>query len=132
MISGDIYSASAMSFSLCRQRRSPLFQHRNNVGGMSVLLHHAATSLINFTPSAVRSQRGDLSPSVKFQTSSHRSPVAHITKPEFQVRWRWQPNDIAIWDNRVTQHYANADYLPQRRIMHRATILGDIPFYRAG
>ncbi len=35
---------------------------------------------------------------------------AHITKPEFQVRWRWQPNDIAIWDNRVTQHYANADY----------------------
>ncbi|WP_434526749.1 ATP-binding cassette domain-containing protein [Photorhabdus asymbiotica] len=37
---------------------------------------------------------------------------AHITKPEFQVRWRWQENDIAIWDNRVTQHYANADYLP--------------------
>ena len=49
---------------------------------------------------------------------------AHITKPEFQVRWRWQENDVAIWDNRVTQHYANADYLPQRRIMHRATILG--------
>jgi taurine dioxygenase len=49
---------------------------------------------------------------------------AHITKPEFQVRWRWQPNDVAIWDNRVTQHYANADYLPQRRIMHRATISG--------
>jgi taurine dioxygenase len=56
---------------------------------------------------------------------------AHITKPEFQVRWRWQENDIAIWDNRVTQHYANADYLPQRRIMHRATILGDKPFYKA-
>lgn len=55
---------------------------------------------------------------------------AHITKPEFQVRWRWQENDIAIWDNRVTQHYANADYMPQRRIMHRATILGDKPFWR--
>ncbi|MED5759619.1 TauD/TfdA family dioxygenase [Enterobacter roggenkampii] len=55
---------------------------------------------------------------------------AHITKPEFQVRWRWQENDLAIWDNRVTQHYANADYLPQRRIMQRATILGDKPFYR--
>ncbi|MCE9920162.1 TauD/TfdA family dioxygenase, partial [Hafnia paralvei] len=54
----------------------------------------------------------------------------HTTKPEFQVRWRWQQDDIAIWDNRVTQHYANADYLPQRRIMHRATILGDKPFYR--
>lgn len=57
---------------------------------------------------------------------------AHITKPEFQVRWRWQPNDIAIWDNRVTQHYANADYLPQRRIMHRATILGIFRFIRRG
>ncbi|VTO19544.1 alpha-ketoglutarate-dependent taurine dioxygenase [Klebsiella variicola] len=57
---------------------------------------------------------------------------AHVTKPEFQVRWRWQPNDVAIWDNRVTQHYANADYLPQRRIMHRATILGDKPYYRRG
>ncbi|QKJ85340.1 Alpha-ketoglutarate-dependent taurine dioxygenase [Paramixta manurensis] len=56
---------------------------------------------------------------------------AHITKPEFQVRWRWQENDVAIWDNRVTQHYANADYLPARRVMHRATILGDKPFFRA-
>jgi len=53
---------------------------------------------------------------------------AHATKPEFQVRWRWQPNDVAIWDNRVTQHYANADYYPARRIMHRATVLGDRPF----
>ena len=52
----------------------------------------------------------------------------HTAKPEFQVRWRWQPNDVAIWDNRVTQHYANADYYPARRIMHRATVLGDKPF----
>ncbi|MDE1185592.1 MAG: taurine dioxygenase [Pantoea sp.] len=52
---------------------------------------------------------------------------AHITKPEFQVRWRWQENDVAIWDNRVTQHYANADYSPARRVMHRATVLGDKP-----
>lgn len=52
---------------------------------------------------------------------------AHATKPEFQVRWRWQPDDIAIWDNRVTQHYANADYYPARRVMHRATVLGDVP-----
>ena len=56
----------------------------------------------------------------------------HITKPDFQIRWRWQPNDVAIWDNRVAQHYANADYPPQRRIMHQATILGDKPYYRAG
>ncbi|WP_343553823.1 taurine dioxygenase [Pantoea sp.] len=53
---------------------------------------------------------------------------AHTAKPEFQVRWRWQENDVAIWDNRVTQHYANADYYPARRVMHRATVLGDKPF----
>ena len=55
----------------------------------------------------------------------------HIQKPEFQVRWRWKTNSIAFWDNRVTQHYAVNDYLPNRRVMHRATILGDKPFHRA-
>jgi taurine dioxygenase len=53
---------------------------------------------------------------------------AHFAKPEFSVRWRWQPGDIAFWDNRVTQHYAVDDYRPAHRIMHRATILGDKPF----
>jgi taurine dioxygenase len=53
---------------------------------------------------------------------------AHVTRPEFTIRWRWQENDVAFWDNRVTQHYAVDDYRPQRRVMHRATILGDVPF----
>jgi taurine dioxygenase len=53
---------------------------------------------------------------------------AHATRPEFTMRWRWQENDVAFWDNRVTQHYAVDDYRPQRRVMHRATILGDVPF----
>jgi taurine dioxygenase len=56
---------------------------------------------------------------------------AHIQKPEFQCRWRWKPNAIAFWDNRITQHYAVNDYLPNRRVMHRATILGDRPFHRS-
>ena len=55
----------------------------------------------------------------------------HIQKPEYQVRWTWKPNAIAFWDNRITQHYAVNDYLPHRRIMNRATILGDRPFNRA-
>jgi taurine dioxygenase len=55
----------------------------------------------------------------------------HIQKPEYQVRWRWKLNAIAFWDNRITQHYAVNDYLPHRRIMNRATILGDRPFNRA-
>lgn len=51
-----------------------------------------------------------------------------IAKPEFTVRWKWKSFDLAFWDNRLTQHYASANYLPNRRIMHRATILGDVPF----
>ncbi|UVJ43864.1 taurine dioxygenase [Pseudomonas sp. LS1212] len=53
---------------------------------------------------------------------------SHATRPELTIRWRWQENDVAFWDNRVTQHYAVDDYRPQRRVMHRATILGDRPF----
>ena len=50
---------------------------------------------------------------------------AHV--PEFQVRWRWTPNSIAIWDNRSTQHYAVMDYPPCHRKMERAGIIGDVP-----
>lgn len=53
---------------------------------------------------------------------------AHATRPEYTIRWRWKENDVAFWDNRVTQHYAVDDYRPNRRVMHRATILGDAPF----
>jgi taurine dioxygenase len=60
-----------------------------------------------------------------------RQLFTHIAKPEHTVRWRWKLGDIAFWDNRLTQHYATADYLPARRVMHRATIMGDAPYYRA-
>jgi taurine dioxygenase len=55
---------------------------------------------------------------------------AHTTRPEFTIRWRWQKDDIAFWDNRVTQHHAVDDYRPARRVMQRATVLGDVPFFR--
>ena len=48
--------------------------------------------------------------------------------PEYQVRWRWKPNSIAIWDNRSTQHYAVMDYPPCHRKMERAGIVGDKPY----
>ncbi|MCX4912206.1 TauD/TfdA family dioxygenase [Streptomyces sp. NBC_00687] len=44
--------------------------------------------------------------------------------PEFQVRFRWEPDSIAIWDNIATQHYAVNDYFPQRRVMERIAIAG--------
>jgi len=49
----------------------------------------------------------------------------HISKPEFQVRFRWRNNSVAIWDNRITQHYAVLDYLPNIRHMQRVTVLND-------
>ena len=39
---------------------------------------------------------------------------AHATRPEYTIRWRWQENDVAFWDNRVTQHYAVDDYRPHQ------------------
>ena len=53
---------------------------------------------------------------------------AHQQRPEFQVRFRWTKNAIAVWDNRCTQHFALWDYWPAERRGHRVTILGERPF----
>jgi len=55
----------------------------------------------------------------------------HAETPEFQCRFRWQPNSVAFWDNRCAQHHAMWDYFPQHRHGYRVTIKGDRPFYRA-
>jgi alpha-ketoglutarate-dependent sulfate ester dioxygenase len=52
---------------------------------------------------------------------------SHITSPKNTVRWRWQANDVAIWDNRATQHIAVDDYGDQHRVVRRATVDGDVP-----
>jgi len=54
----------------------------------------------------------------------------HCETPEFTCRFRWQPNSVAFWDNRATQHHALFDYFPHRRYGVRATVVGDKPFYR--
>jgi len=51
----------------------------------------------------------------------------HITKPENTVRWNWRAGDVAIWDNRATQHRAIADFGQQHRHLRRATIAGSVP-----
>jgi alpha-ketoglutarate-dependent taurine dioxygenase len=64
---------------------------------------------------------------------SHESSVLlellqrRITMPENTIRWNWEQGDVAIWDNRATQHRAIDDYDGQHRLMHRVTLMGDVP-----
>lgn len=51
----------------------------------------------------------------------------HITRQENTVRWHWTQGDVAIWDNRATQHYALNDYGDAHRVVRRATVHGEVP-----
>jgi len=51
----------------------------------------------------------------------------HIQRPDFCMRWRWSPNDLAVWDNRSVQHYAVPDYTSER-VMQRVELAGDRPY----
>ncbi|SDF74004.1 taurine dioxygenase [Lentzea fradiae] len=50
-----------------------------------------------------------------------------ITRLENTVRWQWSDGDVAIWDNRATQHYGVADYDDVRRRLNRVTVAGEVP-----
>jgi taurine dioxygenase len=52
---------------------------------------------------------------------------SHITKLENTVRWRWNADDVAMWDNTATQHYAINDYGDQKRVVRRSTVRGEVP-----
>jgi alpha-ketoglutarate-dependent sulfate ester dioxygenase len=53
---------------------------------------------------------------------------SYIVRLENTVRWHWTAGDVAIWDNRATQHYAISDYGDdQARVVRRTTVAGDVP-----
>jgi taurine dioxygenase len=84
-----------------------------------------ATHLVNFhTPGNVRHGQ-DFAPGA---SNLLNYLIGRAAIPEYQVRWSWTPNSVAIWDNRCTQHYAVQDYWPAVRKMERAGIIGDKPF----
>jgi alpha-ketoglutarate-dependent sulfate ester dioxygenase len=51
----------------------------------------------------------------------------YVVRPENTVRWRWRVGDLAIWDNRATQHYAIHDYGAAHRRGERVTVAGPVP-----
>ncbi len=61
-----------------------------------------------------------------------RRVLAHVERPEFQIRFRWRQNDVALWDNRRLQHFAVWDYWPAERLGHRVSVRGDRPFFDPG
>ncbi|MFI7358750.1 TauD/TfdA dioxygenase family protein [Streptomyces avidinii] len=52
---------------------------------------------------------------------------SHIESPENTVRWQWRAGDVAIWDNRATQHYGVDDSDDHERTLRRVTVDGDVP-----
>lgn len=54
---------------------------------------------------------------------------AHCVRPEFLYRHQWRVGDLLMWDNASAMHLAICDYaLPERRLMHRTTVIGTVPF----
>lgn len=61
--------------------------------------------------------------------------LALATTPEYQCRFVWRQGSVAMWDNRVVQHYGSGDFWPHERKMQRVTVVDrvwekKIPFYR--
>jgi taurine dioxygenase len=57
-----------------------------------------------------------------------RTLYDHQRKPEFQCRIRWSMGAVVLWDNRSTHHYPVNDYHGYRRLLHRVSLKGDVPF----
>ena len=54
---------------------------------------------------------------------------SHCVRPEFLYRHKWKVGDLLMWDNTSAMHLAICDYaLPERRLMHRTTVIGTVPF----
>lgn len=99
----------------------PVVRTHPDTGEKILFVNAFTTHFTNFhTPANVRFG-SDANPGAA-QLLSYLVSQACI--PEYQVRWRWRAGDIAMWDNRSTQHYAVMDYPPCHRKMERAGIVG--------
>jgi taurine dioxygenase len=95
------------------QTDHPVVQIHSETGEPALLLGAHARRILNVSSEESR---------ILFRLFQDR-----ITRPEFSIRWSWEPGDVAMWDNRATQHYAVADYGDQHRLMRRVTLAGQLP-----
>jgi taurine dioxygenase len=103
----------------------PVVRTHPETGEKVLFVNAFATHFTNFhTPANVRFGQD----AVPGAADLIRYLISQAYIPEYQVRWRWKPNSVAIWDNRSTQHYAVMDYPPCHRKMERAGIMGDTPY----
>ncbi|MFJ9409446.1 TauD/TfdA dioxygenase family protein [Streptomyces sp. NPDC101393] len=103
----------------------PVVRTHPETGEQILFVNSFTTHLVNFhTPDNVRFGQ-DHAPGA---ANLLNYLISQAAVPEYQVRWRWRKNSVAIWDNRCTQHYAVQDYWPAVRRMERASIAGDKPF----
>jgi len=91
----------------------PAVRVHPETGERSLVLGGFARSVTGFSPQAGR----DLI----------RVLQDYVTRPEHTVRWQWRVGDLAIWDNRATQHYAIFDYGAEHRRGERVTVAGPVP-----
>lgn len=73
---------------------------------------------------------GDFTTRFEGWTAEESAPLlsylyTHATRPEYACRLRWEEGSVAIWDNRLVQHFACADYAGHGRLMHRVTVAGE-------
>ena len=103
----------------------PVVRTHPETGEKVLFVNGFTTHFTNFHTAANVRYGQDYSPGAS-QLLNYLISQAFI--PEYQVRFRWKPNSVAMWDNRSTQHYAVMDYPPCHRKMERAGIIGDLPF----
>ena len=106
-------AAHAEFVSTVYETEHPVVRVHPETNERSLVLGGFARTVVGFTPQASK----DLI----------RLLQEYITRPEQTVRWHWREGDLAVWDNRATQHYAIADYGTARRRGERVTVAGPVP-----
>jgi len=108
-----LQAAQAQFVSTVYETEHPAVRVHPETAEHALVLGGFARSVLGFSPQASR----DLI----------RILQEYATRPEQTVRWQWREGDLAIWDNRATQHYAIFDYGSAHRRGERVTVAGPVP-----